>query len=1074
MVFTPTGFSKQIFEERYAITGESWDDFAYRVSSYVASAERDSKKKLYADKFYQMIVNNYFIAGGRVNYGAGRHGCLLNCFLGSDQMDSKEGWAKTAYDMIKISMSGGGLGLDFSDIRPSGSSIGNNGGTCPGPVSLMELVNNIGEPVRSGGGRRVALLFSLDLDHPDIMKFLSHKLEKGKLELANVSVRSKNTTKFIKAVKSDDDWELVYKGKSFGHVKARDLWGTIVKNAYETAEPGFLNMELIEHENNISYRENMVSTNPCLTGDTLVYLADGRDQLSIKQLADEGKDVKVFCFNDRGTIDIRTMRNPRVTGTNVPIYKVTLDDGSEIKTTANHKFLLKSGEYKEVKDLKDGDSLRVLTKYRASIKDIFPEANSKSQDYWWLNTGKTQSFAEHRVIASNEINRKLKRGEVVHHKDYNSLNNDPKNLEVMTKKEHDRIHAENMVGDKNPMRRAKTEWSEEKWESYKAKQSKKSKGEGNPTYCDVSNGELRDLALEFTKKLGRRFSTNEWVEYASANGLPQNFSKFRVAELGSIADLAKWCEAKLGFIEFKDCHVFTIKCFNRLTDMGYNCVIQEGKVFVGKYCEHCGNKFLVSRKYREVSFCSKLCHAQYRWNDEDYRKQVLSSMQEVRNKKRGNLREVHISIYNELKFNLKRVPMKKEWVKLCKEKGVSPEISRKSSPFTSYKELQEAASMSNHKVVKVEFCGYETVYNGTVDDYHNFFIGGFESETKNGKRKLVYINNLQCGEICMGPYSCCCLGHVVLPRFVDTEGNTNLHLLAETIRHGVRFLDNVLTINNYPLPEIKIKSENERRIGLGTTGLGDYLILKGLRYGSKEALEETDKLYRFISKIAYEASVMLAIEKGSFPWFDADGFLSSGYMKRQTKKVRALVKEHGIRNSFILTNAPTGTVSIVSDNCSSGLEPVFAPAYTRKFWQGDKRATEVVVHPLFKKFYEEGKNLDHFIAAHELTVEQHLQVQATIQTHIDQSISKTINIPSDYPIEDMSKIWLKYLPDLKGTTFYRESTRGYYNKDTGQFEEPPLTPLSLQDAIKELKNTSSVTVGVNGTIDCAKGSCDVR
>lgn len=589
-MFKPTGFSETIFKQRYAFTEEeTWDQACLRVARQMALAELPEKQKHYEDKFNELLVNNYFVPGGRIWYNSGRNNPqLLNCFVLGNELDSKEGWGNISREMIITSMTGGGCGIDFSDVRPRGATITGQKGECPGPVALMELIDLNARPVRAGGQRRVALMFSLDLDHPDILEFLDAKLTKGKLTHANVSVRSKRTTEFLQAVKSDGPWELSWKGKYKRTISAKELWERIVQNAYNSAEPGFLNWELVENESNISYVEKLVTTNPC-------------------------------------------------------------------------------------------------------------------------------------------------------------------------------------------------------------------------------------------------------------------------------------------------------------------------------------------------------------------------------------------------------------------------------------------------------------------------------------------------GEIALSSYDCCCLGHLVLPRFV--AGPTlNWALLGDTIRSAVRFLDNVLTVNNYPLPEMKEKSHKLRRIGLGTTGLADMLAMLGLQYGGEDGNKFVDKLFRFISKAAYEASVMLAVEKGAFPACEPEKHLQSGFMKRMPNKIRSLVAEHGIRNCAILTQAPTGTVSIVSGNCSSGVEPMFSPAYERRYWENNERKTELVFHPLFEQFMKEGRDVSHLVGSHDLTAREHMEVQAIVQRHIDNAVSKTINMASDYPVEEMNALWLEYLPVLKGTTFYRENTRGYVDEN-GVVHEPPLKAISLDEAVKryaEAHQTEAAFVD-----DCPGGVCSI-
>lgn len=589
-LFSPEGFSLEIFKQRYAFTeNETWLEACQRIAKQMAMPEFPDKQKNYEDKFNDILNQNLFVPGGRIWYNSGRiNPQLLNCFVLNNDMDSKEGWGRAAYEMIVTSMTGGGCGLDFSKIRPKGSPINGQKGECPGPVEAMKLVNGCAKPIRAGGQRRVALMFSLDLNHPDVMEFLDAKLTKGELTYANVSVKCHDTKKFIEAVKKDQDYELHWNGQFKKKIKAKELWDKIVKNAHESAEPGFLNWELVSNENNIAYIEDLVTTNPC-------------------------------------------------------------------------------------------------------------------------------------------------------------------------------------------------------------------------------------------------------------------------------------------------------------------------------------------------------------------------------------------------------------------------------------------------------------------------------------------------GEIALSSYDCCCLGHLVLPRFIS-NGELDKHKLAETIRLGVRFLDNVLTVNHYPMPQMKEKSHKLRRIGMGTTGLADMLAMLGLKYGSKKGNEFVEDLYRFISKASYEASVMLAIEKGPFPGCDKKKHLESDFIKRMPKKIRSLIAEHGIRNCAILTQAPTGTVSILSGNCSSGIEPMFAPAYERRFWVENERKVETVFHPLFAEFMKEGKSVEHFVGSMDLKVEQHMQVQAIIQNNVDNAVSKTINMPFDYPIEDMSEMWLKYLPELKGTTFYRDNTRGYVDEQ-GKLQEPPLKAIPLDQAKKQFEATSKVEVEF--VDDCVTGVCEI-
>ena len=328
-----------------------------------------------------------------------------------------------------------------------------------------------------------------------------------------------------------------------------------------------------------------------------------------------------------------------------------------------------------------------------------------------------------------------------------------------------------------------------------------------------------------------------------------------------------------------------------------------------------------------------------------------------------------------------------------------------------------------------------------------------------------------CGEIWLSPHESCCLGHLVLPRFAKEDG-INWEMLGTSTRHGIRFLDNVLTVNHYPLEKMKQKSHRLRRIGLGTTGLADLLAILGYRYGSDDGNKFVDKLFRFISKQAYEESVLLAVEKGPFPACKPDLHIKSGYVKRMTPKIKSLISEHGIRNCAMLTQAPVGTMSIVCGNLASGIEPMFAYAYWRTYFDGDNRVKELCFHPLFIEFLEKGKNVEHFISSHALTPRDHLEVQKIVQKHLDNACSKTVNLPHDYTVEELSKVWLEYLPFLKGTTFYREGSISFTDKD-GNIIGAPLVPLSMEEAIRLYKEQKTVVSKAEQVNDCPKGVCEL-
>lgn len=276
-----------------------------------------------------------------------------------------------------------------------------------------------------------------------------------------------------------------------------------------------------------------------------------------------------------------------------------------------------------------------------------------------------------------------------------------------------------------------------------------------------------------------------------------------------------------------------------------------------------------------------------------------------------------------------------------------------------------------------------------------------------------------CGEHLGGVGSSCCLGSLVLPKFITGEKNTNWQKLEYSIRLAVRFLDNVIDINKYALPEVDASSHRSRRIGLGTMGLADYLFAKNLRYGSKEALVEVDKLYRFIRDKVYEASIELAKERGSFPAFDSVLFGGASFVRKLPAKIRMDIKRYGIRNVTAMAQAPTGTISLIADT-SSGIEPLIYKSYKRN----DRVGERVYIHPKYKQLLLSGNKIpDWFVDMNDLKPEDHLETMAVIQKYTDGAVSKSINMPKGTTTEQLSLLLLEYIRELKGVTVYVDGSR---------------------------------------------------
>ena len=285
-----------------------------------------------------------------------------------------------------------------------------------------------------------------------------------------------------------------------------------------------------------------------------------------------------------------------------------------------------------------------------------------------------------------------------------------------------------------------------------------------------------------------------------------------------------------------------------------------------------------------------------------------------------------------------------------------------------------------------------------------------------------------CGEQPLPPYGACLLGSINLARLVETpfEAGAALNetLLAELVGTAVRMMDNTVDASRFPLPEQESEAQNKRRIGLGVTGLADALLMVGSRYGSDEAAALTEKWLHLIARHAYLASVDIAKEKGAFPLFEADAFLASGTMQMMDKDVRDAIATHGIRNALLTSIAPTGTISLYAGNVSSGIEPVFAYAYSRKVLQKDGTRTEEEVVDyavqMWRDKFGDAELPEYFVNAQTLAPEDHVKMQAAAQKWIDSSISKTINCPEDISFEAFKNVYMQaYEQGCKGCTTYR-------------------------------------------------------
>ncbi|MEZ4939225.1 MAG: hypothetical protein R3D58_00060 [Saprospiraceae bacterium] len=1088
--------NKYALKDSYGAIYEcSPDQMHQRIADELLRVEQRYKNPLPAAEILGLLRHfRYLVPQGSPMAGIGNPFqivSLSNCFvIGVEgSADSYGAILKMDEEQVQLMKRRGGVGHDLSHLRPAGTPVMNSALTSTGILPFMERYSNSTREVAQDG-RRGALMLTLSVRHPDAPQFVDAKMDRTKVTGANISLRIDDA--FMQAALAGKPYELRFpvNGKNVvlqKTIDAAELWKKIVHNAWKSAEPGVLFWDTVLRESVPDCYADLgfgtVSTNPCLTGETLVAVADGRGEVPIKQLAEEGRDVPVYCLDENGRLEIQWMRNPRMTGKQQKIYKLTLDDGSTIRATVNHKFRLKNGEYCTLQDLKPGDSLMVLTKFQGPVVH---EQGRTQTDYWWFNEGAMRANkAEHRLIASFFQQSKINRGEVAHHIDFNSLNNCPENLQIMSAVAHNALHQADMLGANNPMFKIKAD--PEKLQRYSARMSAATSGLKNGKAYPCSNEKIFAKAVQLSKQLGRRFSKKEWQEFARKNHLPMTFSKYRKDAFGSVKELSELAAQQLGFSHV-ELDPRLVRTLQTAKDQGYETRFLNGKVFVKKICEYCKKSFWTEYHRREIAYCSFQCLNAKLNTSRAIRNKRTTAVNNAYREKATEIKSRQLEVFTGLRYSLNRPPKMKEWEAACKTAGLPYRVGTKHG-FDTYETLKTEAGFFNHRVVAIEFDGYADVYNGTVDRHHNFFAGGWVSKTANGKEKRIYLNQKNCGEIPLCPYDSCRLLAINLLSYVEKpytpEASFNVELFKKHGQLAQRVMDDIIDLelekiesilhklDNDPEPESVRSTERElwlkiqkkcrqgRRTGIGITAEGDMLAALGIRYGSPESLDFCENLHRTLALAVYRGSVELARERGAFPIYDAAREENNPMINRLREadpELYADMVKYGRRNIALLTIAPTGTTSLMTQT-TSGLEPVFRISYKRrrKVNPNDKNARitftdEVgdswedyhVFHLPFKEWLktnghdpEQLQNLPeaelqnimeqspwYGATAEDVDWVNKVHLQGRVQKWVDHSISVTVNVPEEATEELIEKIYRTgWEAGCKGMTVYREGSR---------------------------------------------------
>ncbi len=973
--------SEDVLREKYAKGDErTIGDVRRRIARALAQIEAPARREEWEQAFFAAQEAG-FIAGGRICSAAGTDlkATLINCFVQpiGDAISADDKTAVGIYDALQQAAEtmrrGGGVGYDFSPIRPAGAWVKGTQSSASGPLSYMRVFDESCKTVESAGSRRGAQMGILRCDHPDVRDFI-HAKDKGDFRNFNLSVAC--TQAFMEAVDGDRPWDLVHEAAPgaearaagahqrddgkwvYRTVRARDLWNEIMLSTYDHAEPGVIFIDTVNRDNNLAYCEAIAATNPCVTGETWVHTAQGPRQVA------ELVGVPFLAMVD-GKAHASGPEGFFRTGTK-PIVALRTVEGYALQLTADHKVRRVSRmtrherdtEWVAAGDLRAGDKV-VLHDHRAL--PAWAGRYGDAEGYLMgLLIGDGILHPEGRAILSvwDPAMQIAANGDVVHSTAAAGIVRAAE--EAIARIGHREGYATfgKPIAGRNEVRKA----SKPLW----------------------------DIARSLGLSSGHKHVTPE-VERCS--------SAFTVAFLRGYFDAdgsVQGDQAKGVSVRLTQTHLPDLEAVQRmLLRLGIVSSIYRDRKAAGRKLMPDGNggrKEYATRAVHEL---------------------VISGESLVR--------YAGIVGFSDAQ----------------KRTRLDRTIGQYKRAVNSERFVATVKSVADD--------GVEDVYDVNVADVHAFDANG------------LYVHN--CGEQPLPPYGCCDLGSLDLTAFVRdplTPGATfDLDAYRKVVAIAVRMLDDVLDATVWPLPQQQREAMAKRRIGLGFTGLGDALLELNLRYDSDEGRARAAELARETCLAAYWASVEIAKEKGAFPLFDADRYLAPpGFASRLPGDLQAAIRTHGIRNSHLLSIAPTGTISLAfADNASNGIEPPFSWRYTRKKRMPDESMKEYAVedhaYRLFKHVhgiddgvtlvaYEtgsahapgrvwsdaEGKRYAmlpaHFVTALDMHALDHMRMSAAVQPWVDSAISKTVNVPADYPFAEFQDLYLlAWKAGLKGITTYR-------------------------------------------------------